>query len=108
MGITAAIVGLGAATVGASVISSRQASASAKKAAAEGNARQLKLEKELADRQSGVESEAQKLSQRDAARKRQRSAAAGASGRPDTILTGALGEVDENQGTSGRSTILGG
>jgi len=99
------IGGAAAAGTAATIMSSNQASESAKKAAAEGNEKQLALEKQLYERQQGVESEAAKLSVRDAARKRQAGAAASATGRGDTILTSPLGEAGQVSGT--QKTLLG-
>lgn len=97
----------GAAVAGtaATIISSNQASASAKKAASEGNAQQLALEKQLADRQANVESQANSMATRDAARKRQLGAAVGATGRSNTILTSPLGDVGGSVGAG--KTLLG-
>ena len=97
----------GAAVAGtaATIISSNQASSAAKKAAAEGDSKQLALEKQLYDRQKGVESEANQLAVRDAARKRQLGAASSAAGRGNTVLTSPLGEVGGTTGTG--KTLLG-
>jgi len=98
----------GAAVAGtaATIMSSNSASSSAKKAAAEGDAKQLALEKQLYDRQQGVESQANSLAVRDAAKKRQMSLAASATGRGDTILTSPLGEVGQQTGAT-KKTLLG-
>ena len=100
------IAGAAVGGTAATIMSSNQASSSAKKAAAEGNAKQLELEKQLYDRQQGVESTANQMAVRDAAKKRQLSLAVSATGRGDTILTSPLGNVGDTQ-QGGKKTLLG-
>lgn len=110
MAITASIIAASAViSAGTSIYSSVQAGNAQKKAANAANDQQQAQDKLLSEaqaKQTADKTNADSIAARDAARNKQRTAAAAATGRQDTILTGALGLTDNPQ-TQGK-TILGG
>lgn len=110
MGFTAAIIAASVAVgTGATVYSSIESSKAQKKAgqlAEEQQNQQNALLTEAKNKQAADASQAEGIANRDAARLKQRQAAAAAQGRQDTILTGPLGVTGSAPGQA--KTILGG
>jgi hypothetical protein len=99
--LLATAIGVGAAGTAMSISQSNSAQKDAKKAAADQMSKQSQLEADLKAQQSKEDSTAT----RDAAKKRQRQMAAGATGRNDTILTSPLGATGQTAGAA--KTLLG-
>jgi Tfp pilus assembly major pilin PilA len=107
--VTAAIA-VSAVALGATAYSVVEQKKAAKEARMESD-RQVKQQENLIAeakaKQQATESSAAMNKIRDEARKRQRSAAAGAQGRASTILTSPLGVVGTNPTNQGGKTLLG-
>lgn len=111
MAITAGVIGAVAALASAGVAvdsaqKSHLASEDVKKKAKVTQDAQAKLLKDAEDRAKNEESQATAQTAMDAAKKRQKIAAAGSQGRQGTILTGA--DTTTLGGSLGRKTLLGG
>lgn len=109
MGLTAAIIVGSLATAGASVYQTTESNKAAKKAQGfqeEQAAKQDALLKEANDKVGADKALAESNAARDAARTKQRNAAAAAQGRQSTLLTGPLGVTAPVTGSA--KTILGG
>lgn len=108
MGVTAAILAIGAAGgFGVAAISnSNKSEKAASSAASVADQRSRDLESQIKNQQASENDQTQKNAIRDAAAQKQRAAAAQAGGRSGTILTGPLGTTGSNPNDQ-QKTLLG-